>query len=122
MSLHHTENAPKLGARCLPAFKQSLDVTAQDRQWRAQFVGNVGDEIAAHNVEPFQFGNVVKQNNRAADAAILVAHRNGVHLQMALANQDFALGWLPLFQGGAKSRSEEHTSELQSHSDLVCRL
>src|SRR5437588_3293396 len=23
---------------------------------------------------------------------------------------------------GAKGRSEEHTSELQSHSDLVCRL
>src|SRR5438034_8779411 len=24
--------------------------------------------------------------------------------------------------GGGRSRSEEHTSELQSHSDLVCRL
>src|SRR5436190_15374928 len=29
------------------------------------------------------------------------------------------LGWLP---GMKRSRSEEHTSELQSHSDLVCRL
>src|SRR5260221_3872648 len=27
-----------------------------------------------------------------------------------------------LIRSGAKSRSEEHTSELQSHSDLVCRL
>src|SRR5436190_17286506 len=25
-------------------------------------------------------------------------------------------------QPGTRSRSEEHTSELQSHSDLVCRL
>src|SRR5215204_7051842 len=25
-------------------------------------------------------------------------------------------------QGGSRRRSEEHTSELQSHSDLVCRL
>src|SRR5438034_6276099 len=25
-------------------------------------------------------------------------------------------------QGAAPNRSEEHTSELQSHSDLVCRL
>src|SRR5438034_6444802 len=25
-------------------------------------------------------------------------------------------------RGQARSRSEEHTSELQSHSDLVCRL
>src|SRR5438034_381723 len=26
------------------------------------------------------------------------------------------------FSGGQRQRSEEHTSELQSHSDLVCRL
>src|SRR5947207_8539035 len=26
------------------------------------------------------------------------------------------------FTGGLRVRSEEHTSELQSHSDLVCRL
>src|SRR5476649_1815234 len=31
-----------------------------------------------------------------------------------------AAGFVPV--GFAKSRSEEHTSELQSHSDLVCRL
>src|SRR5438034_4131681 len=29
---------------------------------------------------------------------------------------------LPSTSNGAHSRSEEHTSELQSHSDLVCRL
>src|SRR5437588_7773043 len=28
----------------------------------------------------------------------------------------------PRFAGGERKRSEEHTSELQSHSDLVCRL
>src|SRR5947207_3472590 len=28
----------------------------------------------------------------------------------------------PAAPGGAAQRSEEHTSELQSHSDLVCRL
>src|SRR5438034_7398085 len=27
-----------------------------------------------------------------------------------------------LLRGARKARSEEHTSELQSHSDLVCRL
>src|SRR5260221_9261213 len=36
------------------------------------------------------------------------------------------IGWLdkPLGEtcSGAERRSEEHTSELQSHSDLVCRL
>src|SRR2546430_7851045 len=30
------------------------------------------------------------------------------------------LGWLPI--SGLRSRSEEHTSELQSQSNLVCRL
>src|SRR5438132_3301203 len=28
----------------------------------------------------------------------------------------------PLVEGARQRRSEEHTSELQSHSDLVCRL
>src|SRR5260221_4539005 len=28
----------------------------------------------------------------------------------------------PRRDGGCSARSEEHTSELQSHSDLVCRL
>src|SRR5215211_8658328 len=30
--------------------------------------------------------------------------------------------WSPGRCGHARRRSEEHTSELQSHSDLVCRL
>src|SRR5438034_6397877 len=33
----------------------------------------------------------------------------------------FGRDWLPGI-GRALARSEEHTSELQSHSDLVCRL
>src|SRR5712664_4842858 len=32
------------------------------------------------------------------------------------------LAFLQLFEGRATGRSEEHTSELQSRSDLVCRL
>src|SRR5438034_7573293 len=32
------------------------------------------------------------------------------------------IGNVPSAHGRAFSRSEEHTSELQSHSDLVCRL
>src|SRR5206468_11035227 len=30
--------------------------------------------------------------------------------------------WRPHMRGRTKARSEEHTSELQSRSDLVCRL
>src|SRR5699024_11831033 len=32
------------------------------------------------------------------------------------------LGWSVISRGGGTSRSEEHTSELQSRFDLVCRL
>src|SRR5438034_3583968 len=32
--------------------------------------------------------------------------------------EDVGVAWIELF----RNRSEEHTSELQSHSDLVCRL
>src|SRR5215211_2279255 len=35
----------------------------------------------------------------------------------AVARPDYSRGALP-----CQTRSEEHTSELQSHSDLVCRL
>src|SRR5436190_14755588 len=39
-------------------------------------------------------------------------------------DNDGRLDIYPIQNGGPKSssRSEEHTSELQSHSDLVCRL
>src|SRR5476649_3104087 len=33
-----------------------------------------------------------------------------------------AAGWRSWPEGSEPPRSEEHTSELQSHSDLVCRL
>src|SRR5260221_9008203 len=42
---------------------------------------------------------------------------------MGLVEKDFAVVFDVLAQmSGVKARSEEHTSELQSHSDLVCRL
>src|SRR5256885_11382570 len=38
------------------------------------------------------------------------------------AEGDDAFGWAPPPRGGSCSRSEEHTSELQSPCNLVCRL
>src|SRR5437773_2974662 len=52
-----------------------------------------------------------------------VAKYHGLLGKLALASGDL---WLLLPQTymnvSGKSRSEEHTSELQSHHDLVCRL
>src|SRR5438034_9938125 len=55
------------------------------------------------------------EDNRACGAIVDPAGSDGARLRSAYAAGDIALppGWL---------RSEEHTSELQSHSDIVCRL
>src|SRR5438034_11435152 len=53
--------------------------------------------------------------NRQIAAGLLNPSEQGWH--------EAAPGWKPLFSiAGVILRSEEHTSELQSHSDLVCRL
>src|SRR5438034_7489651 len=50
---------------------------------------------------------------RSLKAAIDEAHRQGIKVTGHLCSVSFT---------EAVDRSEEHTSELQSHSDLVCRL
>src|SRR2546430_8544278 len=45
-----------------------------------------------------------------------------VLLMMENRSFDHFLGWLPGARGRHDRRSEEHTSELQSQSNLVCRL
>src|SRR5438477_3281731 len=35
---------------------------------------------------------------------------------------ELEIGWIPLLLTQSGNRSEEHTSELQSHVNLVCRL
>src|SRR5947207_4406136 len=51
----------------------------------------------------------------------------GLSKSMPITHWCFLIGTLsisgfPIFSGFFSKRSEEHTSELQSHSDLVCRL
>src|SRR5438034_3815232 len=41
---------------------------------------------------------------------------------LCIVEADIAAGVRPVRLSELKGRSEEHTSELQSHSDLVCRL
>src|SRR5206468_7023249 len=52
-------------------------------------------------------------------AVAAVAQRNAVERETQLG---FTLDGIPLGDGSYGNRSEEHTSELQSRSDLVCRL
>src|SRR5260221_10229504 len=61
----------------------------------------------------FEVGGVERNPHVAVDGGGKVAGRDGALLDVAA-----------VLLGGADhlARSEEHTSELQSHSDLVCRL
>src|SRR5438132_5671148 len=52
-------------------------------------------------------------------AGVLVGERAG---RLAVALRSTSCGLASTVPIGSGSRSEEHTSELQSHSDLVCRL
>src|SRR5437773_3435799 len=50
-------------------------------------------------------------------------HHDGAHVGLkGFHPHRFVLGRPAEEQMGMESRSEEHTSELQSHHDLVCRL
>src|SRR5262249_59810693 len=44
------------------------------------------------------------------------------HSDPPLTARDLPFAWAPRRQKGQKGRSEEHTSELQSLTNLVCRL
>src|SRR5438034_5007286 len=58
---------------------------------------------------------------RAARAALASVGRAGGDVEVLVVGDD-AIRRLNAAWRGVRRRSEEHTSELQSHSDLVCRL
>src|SRR5206468_7851334 len=62
----------------------------------------------------------------AVEFAIRLRERYGERCDVFLANDpavaEANLQRQPRFENGSQVRSEEHTSELQSRSDLVCRL
>src|SRR5438132_7528559 len=63
----------------------------------------------------FPYTTLFRSNLYAADRRILGRHLGFRHLFLVRAPVSVDKYWCPY-------RSEEHTSELQSHSDLVCRL
>src|SRR5215211_8771833 len=82
---------------------------------RAAYLDVALDSLAAQDLEePWQL-LVVDDGSRDGTAELL-ERRGTPSLRL-----DPARGLNPARNAGAR-RSEEHTSELQSHSDLVCRL
>src|SRR5207249_10185701 len=64
--------------------------------------------LSLHDALPISFNIATGQPHTIADLAFALAAATG--------------GPAPEIVGGGEGRSEEHTSELQSRFDLVCRL
>src|SRR5206468_11091570 len=82
-------------------------------------------ELSSHPVKTFSIGFEEMDYSELEDARRVARHLGTDHHEMIV--KPAALDVLPdlvwhLDEPFADSRSEEHTSELQSRSDLVCRL
>ena len=86
MFFHYLEYAHQLARRLIRFFEQRLEITAKDGKWRAQFVRNIGDEIAAHLVGSAQLCDIAQQQNGAANALRSFAKGNGADFDLG----DFA--------------------------------
>src|SRR5688572_32477676 len=63
----------------------------------------------------------VRQTRLTPDPAVGISAEREAESGLWSVGPALAVG-LPLFNQGQPARSEEHTSELQSQSNLVCRL
>src|SRR2546430_9037305 len=99
------------------AFEALLDPGTPIPLWVERLTGITDGMVAGRP----RFGDVVAGFGRALDAAVFVAHNARFDWRFLAA--EYPLAGVPA-PGGKPlcTRSEEHTSELQSQSNLVCRL
>src|SRR5260370_25531256 len=101
----------------------------------ASILADAGSHVVVADVDQFGAEKVAGQLGSASPALLDVSDRAAVdtltdqivaehgHLDIVFANAGVARGTPPLVSSGVgEDRSEEHTSELQSHLNLVCRL
>src|SRR5436190_10608137 len=69
----------------------------------------------------FRSGDL-ERHLRRVDVVVLAVHEGGLDIHGRVAGEHTRLQGALHALVGRLDRSEEHTSELQSHSDLVCRL
>src|SRR5206468_10420719 len=82
--------------------------------------------LSLHDALPISFteGRRLVRDKGAMDAMPALKKAVELDSKFALAHSNLAVAYYNLNQNAlaARLRSEEHTSELQSRSDLVCRL
>src|SRR5947207_11360808 len=122
----HVAYIPSTKVIGLSKIPRLVDVFARRLQVQERMTNQIAETIGA-KISPLGVAVVVeathlcmsmrgveKQNSFAVTSAMLGAFRNSARTRME---------FLELIElRSAVPRSEEHTSELQSHSDLVCRL
>src|SRR5699024_11814447 len=101
--------------------------TVMDRYDPHRKVGLVFDEWGTWwNVEPGTNPGFLYQQNTVRDALVASIHFDGLHRhadRLLMANIAQTVNVLQaMILTDPETRSEEHTSELQSRFDLVCRL
>src|SRR5207247_4100744 len=93
MPFHNAENSGKFLARHFRAVEQGFNIAAQDRQWRAQFVRNVGDKIPPYLIDLLELSDVVKQNHCSRDLACVVPRCDSVELNLRPVQGQLAANW-----------------------------
>src|SRR3982750_5037942 len=61
-------------------------------------------------------------NDTATTEIYTLSLHDALPISVLAADGTPEIAWMPKVQTGCTTRSEEHTSELQSRSDFVCRL
>src|SRR6266540_4886843 len=97
--------------------KARIVAIVQARMESTRFPGKVMAEIQGRPM----IRHVVDRLGQAASVDLVVVATSDRLADDMLADYCAEHG-VECFRGSAEDRSEEHTSELQSHHDLVCRL
>src|SRR5438034_6304584 len=101
-------------------------ITGEGVRWGATLAVeeiNARGGIMGHKIEA-SFADNKAQPGEAVSAVRKLADVDQVDVIIGQTHSGACLGAMPVVKeiGVPMVRSEEHTSELQSHSDLVCRL
>src|SRR5439155_17394107 len=82
MPLHHSINVADFRLVEIVYLEQGLKIASENGKRRAQFMGNIRDEIPANFVGLFQARNILKQGNYSTCRLTVVYNRNGGELKI----------------------------------------
>src|SRR5688500_4943811 len=109
------------GRAVAESLRMQLDGVAKERDEARDQIGPLSAELARLRAESEHFDQRMKDLAANRDALVTQFREIGDQL-LEKAHKDFLAKAGERFTEADKARSEEHTSELQSPCNLVCRL